>query len=131
VAISYGAGILLRLAAHRPERIGLAALVVRAGIADVPLGSMLTLATGYVSLLALRRPGLVEATVEELAGLGAPVVVLAGEHDPLFPPARILPRARELFPNLVGAETLVGCRHILDDTCAAVMAERIRPLLAS
>ena len=71
-----------------------------------------------------------KATVEELAGLVAPVMVLAGEHDPLFPPARVLPRARELFPNLVGAETLVGCRHILDDACASVMAERIRPLLA-
>jgi pimeloyl-ACP methyl ester carboxylesterase len=166
VAISYGAGILLRLAAHRPERIGRAALVVPAGIADVPLGSMLTLAAGYVSFLALRRPGLIEATVrrlagpnpdplvlestelafrgtrldtemprnatvEELAGLTAPVVVLAGEHDPLFPPARILPRSRELFSNLVGAEMLVGCRHILDDPCASAMAERIRPVLTS
>jgi pimeloyl-ACP methyl ester carboxylesterase len=166
VAISYGAGILLRLAAHRPERIGRAALVVPAGIADVPLGSMLTLAAGYVSFLALRRPGLVEATVrrlagpnpdplvlestelafrgtrldtemprnatvEELAGLAAPVLVLAGEHDPLFPPERILPRSRELFSNLVGAEMLVGCRHIFDDPCAAAMAARIRPVLAS
>jgi hypothetical protein len=58
-------------------------------------------------------------------------MVLAGEHDPLFPPARILPRARELFSNLIGAETLSGCRHILDDTCAAAMAERIGPLLVS
>ena len=68
VAISYGAGILLRLAAHRPARIGRAALVVPAGIADVPLGSMLALAAGYVSFLAIRRPGLVEATVKRLAG---------------------------------------------------------------
>ena len=68
VAISYGAGILLRLAALRPARIGSAALVVPAGIADVPLGSMLTLAAGYVSFLAIRRPGLVEATVKRLAG---------------------------------------------------------------
>ena len=71
------------------------------------------------------------ATVEELAGLAAPVMVLAGEHDPLFPPARILPRARELFPNLVGAETLAGCRHILDEACAAAMVERMRPILAA
>ena len=68
VAISYGAGILLRLAAHRPARIGRAAIVVPAGIADVPLGSMLALAAGYVSFLAIRRPGLVEATVRRLAG---------------------------------------------------------------
>ena len=166
IAISYGAGILLRLAALRPARIGRAALVVPAGIADVPVGSMLTLAAGYVSFLAIRRPGLVEATVkrlagpnpdplvvestelafrgtrldtemprnatvEELAGLTAPIMVLAGEHDPLFPPARVLPRARELFPNLVSAETLVGCRHILDEACAAAMTERIRPLLVT
>jgi pimeloyl-ACP methyl ester carboxylesterase len=164
VAISYGAGVLLRLAALRPARIGSAVLVVPAGISDVPVGSMIALAAGYVGYLAIRRPGLVRATVRrlagpdpdplvvestelafrgtkldtemprnataaELAGLTAPVMVLAGEHDPLFPPGRVLPRAREVFPNLVAAETLAGCRHILDQTCVAYLGERVRAFL--
>ena len=164
VAISYGAGVLLRLAALRPARIGSAVLVVPAGISDVPVPSMLALAAGYVGYVVVKRPGLVRATVrrlagpspdplvvestelafrwthldtemprnataEELAGLTAPVLVLAGEHDPLFPPARVLPRAGEIFPNLVGAETLAGCRHILDETCVAYLSERVRTFL--
>jgi pimeloyl-ACP methyl ester carboxylesterase len=165
VAISYGAGVLLRLAALRPERVGRAVLVVPAGIADVPVGSMLALAAGYGGYLAIRRTAVVEWTVrrlagpdpdplvvqstelafrgtrldtemprnaaaDELAGLTAPVLLLAGEHDPLFRPARILPRAKELFPNLIAAETLAGCRHILDDTCVAYLCDRIQPFLA-
>ena len=42
------------------------------------------------------------ATPDELRGLTAPVMVIAGEHDPLFRPDRVLPRAKALFPNLVG-----------------------------
>ena len=164
VAISYGAGVLLRLAALRPARVGSAVLVVPAGISGVPLPSMLALAAGYVGYLVLRQPVLVRVTlrrlagpdpdplvvestqlafrdtrldtemprnasIEELAGLTAPVMVLAGEHDPLFPPARVLPRAGEIFPNLVSAETLAGCRHILDATCVAYLAERVRSFL--
>ncbi|MEW6225643.1 MAG: alpha/beta fold hydrolase [Chloroflexota bacterium] len=48
------------------------------------------------------------ATSDRVAGLRAPVLVLAGARDPLFPAARVLPRARELFPTLVAAETLPG-----------------------
>ena len=113
-------------------------------MANVPLGSIYA-RRGYI--FAVRRPGLVEATVkrlagpnpdplvvestelafrgtrldtemprnatvEELASLAAPVMVLAGQHDPLFPPASAS-RARAV-PELVGAQTLDGCRHILD-----------------
>jgi pimeloyl-ACP methyl ester carboxylesterase len=164
VGISYGAGVLLRLAAEHPERIDRAVLVVPAGIADVPLGSMLKLAAGYLSYRAVARRSIVistvrqltgpnpdplmvestalafrgtqldtemprNATAEELRGLTAPVMVFAGEHDPLFPPARVLPRARELFRNLVAAETLTGCAHILDPTCATALCGRIQPFL--
>jgi pimeloyl-ACP methyl ester carboxylesterase len=164
VAISYGAGVLLRLAALRPARVGSAVLVVPAGISDVPVLSMLALAAGYVGYVAFRRPSLVRATVRRLAGpdpdplvvestelafrgtrldtemprnttavelanLMVPVLVLAGEHDPLFPPARVLPRAKEIFPNLVAADTLAGCRHILDATCVAYLAGRVRTFL--
>ena len=164
VGISYGAGVLLRLAAAHPERIDRAVLVVPAGIADVPLGSMLKLAAGYLSYRVVARRSIVASTVrqltgpdpdplmvestalafrgtqldtemprnataDELRGLSAPVMVFAGEHDPLFPPARILPRARDLFPNLVAAETLTGCAHILSATCAAALCARIQPFL--
>ena len=164
VGISYGAGVLLRLAAAHPERIDRAVLVVPAGIADVPLGSMLKLAAGYLSYRVVARRSIVvstvrqlagpdpdplmvestalafrgtqldtemprNATADELRGLSAPVMVFAGEHDPLFPPARVLPRARDLFPNLVAAETLTGCAHILSAACAAALCARIQPFL--
>ena len=144
VGISYGGGVVLRLAARAPGRISRAVLVVPAGIADVPIGSMLSLAAGYLGYRAIARRSFVEATVrrlsggdpdplfvestalafrgtaldtemprnatpEELHGLTAPVMVIVGEHDPLFRPERVLPRAKALFTNLVATETLPGC----------------------
>ena len=122
----YGAGILLRLAALRPARIGRAAVVEVAGIAGVRRLDV-SLAAGYVSFLASgdrvslkplsnasrAEPGCAHhgvdqaachgtrldtemprnATVEELAGLAAPVMVLAGEHDPLSARADLASRA--------------------------------------
>ena len=52
------------------------------------------------------------ATEEELRGFGGPVAVFASEEDVFFPAGAILPRAREIFPNLALAESLEGCRHI-------------------
>jgi len=164
VGISYGAGVGLRLAALAPGRIDRAVLVVPAGIADVPVGSMVALAAGYLGYRAVARRAFVESTVrrltggdpdplfveltalafrgtaldtemprnatpEELRDLSAPVMVIAGEHDPLFRPERILPRARALFPNLVAAETMPGCAHILTPACADALATRIGPYL--
>jgi pimeloyl-ACP methyl ester carboxylesterase len=164
VGISYGGGVALRLAALAPDRIERAVFVVPAGIADVPLGSMLYLAAGYLGYRAVARRAFVTATVrrlsggepdrllvestalafrgtaldtemprnatpEELRDLTAPVVVLCGEHDPLFRPERVLPRARALFPNLVAAETLPGCAHILRPACAEALLGRIGPFL--
>jgi pimeloyl-ACP methyl ester carboxylesterase len=71
------------------------------------------------------------ATPDELRRLTAPVMVFAAEHDPLFPPARVLPAARGAFPNLVAAETLPGCHHMLDSACASALCERIASFLAS
>lgn len=165
IGASYGAGVLLRLAAVAPARIDRAVLVVPAGMTSVPVRSMLRLAAGYLSYRALRRPRIAAATVrqlagpdpdpmmiestalafagteldaemprnatpQELAGLTAPVMVFAAEHDPLFPPDRVLPRARTLFRSLVAAEQLPGCHHILTDSCAAALCVRIRPFLA-
>jgi pimeloyl-ACP methyl ester carboxylesterase len=164
IGASYGAGVLLRLAAAAPARIDRAVFVVPAGMTAVPVRSMLSLAAGYLSYRALRRPEIAAATVrrlagpnpdpmmvestalafagteldtemprnatpEELAGLRAPVMVFAAEHDPLFPPDRVLPRAKELFSSLVAAEPLTGCHHILSAPCAATLCARIRPFL--
>ena len=164
VGISYGGGVVLRLAALAPDRIGRAVLVVPAGIADVPFSSMLSLAAGYIGYRVVARRSFVESTVrrlsggeldpmfvestalafrgtsldtemprnataDELRGLTAPVMVVVGEHDPLFRPERIIPRARVLFPNLFAAETLLGCAHILGATCAQALAAVIGPFL--
>lgn len=69
------------------------------------------------------------ASADELRGLTAPVMVFVGEHDPLFPPALVLPAARRVFANLAGAQTLAGCAHILDASCAAAWCGQIRPFL--
>lgn len=164
VGISYGAGVVLRLAALAPGRVGRAVLVVPAGIADVPLGSMLFLAAGYLGYRALPRRAFVESSVRRLSGgdpdplfvestalafggtaldtemprnatpdelrdLTAPVMVIAGEHDPMFRPERVLPRVKALFPNLVAAETLPGCAHILTPACAEALSARIEAFL--
>jgi pimeloyl-ACP methyl ester carboxylesterase len=166
IGASYGAGVFLRLAALAPDRIDRAVLVVPAGLTEVPLRSMLSLAAGYLGYRFAGRRALVEATVRQLAGpdpdplmvestalafrgtaldtemprlvmcdelrgLTAPVIVIAAERDPLFPPDRVLPRAREVFANLAAAETLPGCAHILSEACAAALCERILPFLAA
>ncbi len=52
------------------------------------------------------------ASEEELRGFGGPVAVFASEDDALFPARAGLPRARELFPNLVHAKCLEGSQHV-------------------
>lgn len=70
------------------------------------------------------------ATADDLRRLTAPVMVVVGENDPLFRPDRILPRAKAIFPNLVSADVLPGCAHILSPECAEALSARIRPFLA-
>ncbi len=52
------------------------------------------------------------ATEEELRGFEGPVAVFASEQDVFFPAASVLPRSREIFPNLVRAECLRDCQHV-------------------
>ena len=52
------------------------------------------------------------ATEDELRGFREPVAVFASEDDVFFPARVVLPRARQLFPNLVHARCLWGCRHV-------------------
>jgi len=58
IGASYGAGVLLRLAAVAPARIKRAVFVVPARLTAVPVRAMLSRAAGYVSNRAWHRPGL-------------------------------------------------------------------------
>jgi pimeloyl-ACP methyl ester carboxylesterase len=70
------------------------------------------------------------ATEEELAGFGGPVAVFASEEDALFPARAVLPRAREIFPNLALAESLEGCRHVPSMAVLGRVNDRILAFLA-
>jgi hypothetical protein len=70
------------------------------------------------------------ATEEELRGFGGPVAVFASEEDAFFPARTVLPRAREIFPNLVLAKFFEGCRHIPSKAALGQMSERILAFLA-
>src|SRR5918998_1325954 len=140
VGLSYGAGLAIRTMGLAPERVSRAALVSPAGVAAGPM-VLYRLRPTEENLLHAARPLLTEpeepdfgpavrqlgavyrhlrldtglprtATEEELGGFGGPVAVFASEEDVFFPAGTILPRAREIFPNLALAESLEGCRHI-------------------
>jgi 2-hydroxy-6-oxonona-2,4-dienedioate hydrolase len=51
------------------------------------------------------------ATAEELRAFRAPVQVFAADDDVHFPGPASIARAREVFPNVVHAELLEGCKH--------------------
>jgi pimeloyl-ACP methyl ester carboxylesterase len=70
------------------------------------------------------------ATEEELKGYGGAVAVFASEEDPFFPAMAVLPRAREIFPNLALAERLEGCRHIPSRAGLGRISQRILAFLA-
>lgn len=52
-----------------------------------------------------------DASPEELANFTAPTLLIAAEDDIFFPAHRVVPRTREIIPNLVAAETLPGSGH--------------------
>jgi pimeloyl-ACP methyl ester carboxylesterase len=70
------------------------------------------------------------ATEEELRGFEGAVAVFASEEDALFPARAVLPRAKEIFPNLALAEFLEGCRHIPSRTVLGRVNERVLAFLA-
>jgi pimeloyl-ACP methyl ester carboxylesterase len=70
------------------------------------------------------------ATEEELGSFGGPVAVFASEEDTFFPARAVLPRAREVFPNLVLAESLEGCRHVPSKAGLGRVNERLLTFLA-
>jgi pimeloyl-ACP methyl ester carboxylesterase len=70
------------------------------------------------------------ATEEELRGFGGPAAVFASEEDALFPARAVLPRAREIFPNLALVEPLEGCRHVPSMAALGRVNERVLAFLA-
>jgi pimeloyl-ACP methyl ester carboxylesterase len=143
---SFGAGIMLRLAAYAPQRISKLFLFVPSGIVRVPLSSMVfQLSMPYLLyLLAPSRTKLARAvqwmgdelgkddlewsevafrhirieaqmprpaSKRELKRLQAPTLVIAAEHDAMFPGKAVIKRSREIIPNLVAAECLKGGTH--------------------
>jgi pimeloyl-ACP methyl ester carboxylesterase len=161
IGVSYGAGVVLRLAEVAPDRISAAALVVPAGITGSPISAMLRLAAGYglyrlrpsraraaavTRLLAHGDPDalMVESVAlsfggtnletemprlarrDDLSGFHGPVLVAAAEHDPLFPPGRVLAAAQGLFDE-VETVHLAESGHILSRDAV----ERLGPRLAA
>jgi pimeloyl-ACP methyl ester carboxylesterase len=70
------------------------------------------------------------ATEEELRGFAGPVAVFASEEDVIFPARAVLPRAKEIFPNLALAEFLEGCRHVPSKAALGRVNERVLAFLA-
>jgi hypothetical protein len=59
------------------------------------------------------------------------VTVFASEEDVFFPAGAVLSRAREIFPNLVRAECLQGCRHVPSSAALDGVNDAIRSFLAA
>lgn len=67
---------------------------------------------------------------EELARLEAPVLVVAGGRDVLFPGARLVRRAREVIPNLRDAILVPEAGHLHPGFVQGPVMERVRTFLA-
>jgi pimeloyl-ACP methyl ester carboxylesterase len=163
VGISYGAGLVLRLAGLAPGRVAASALVSPAGLAAGPIWPMIR-ETALPMLLYRARPnrerllraarpiltdleepyvrqlGLVyrhvrldrqlprAATGEELAGYESPTLLFSAENDLFFPAARVIPRARQIIPNLE-AEALPDDHHVPSQRTLARLNDRIAAFL--
>ena len=77
-----------------------------------------------------RRRAPRRASKEELANFRGPVAVYASEEDAFFPARAVLPRAREIFPNLALAQSLGGCRHVPSKAALGRVNERVLAFLA-
>jgi pimeloyl-ACP methyl ester carboxylesterase len=52
----------------------------------------------------------------ELANYTAPTMVVAAKHDILFPAARVIPRAKTIFSNLIYSEIIEGLHEPTEET---------------
>ena len=73
------------------------------------------------------------ATVDELAAFRAPTFVVAGDTDYSFPGEKLIARAKQLFPALVGTELVPNCKHCppTTDTFRHWLSEKIAGFLAA
>jgi pimeloyl-ACP methyl ester carboxylesterase len=72
--------------------------------------------------MELRGPR--ELSKKELSGFSSPVLVIAAQDDIFFPANRVLPRAHEIIPNLVAAESITG-RHLPSKQTLKLVNEKI------
>jgi pimeloyl-ACP methyl ester carboxylesterase len=68
------------------------------------------------------------ATAEELAGYDSPTLIFSAEKDVFFPAERVIPRAREVIPNLE-TETLPNDHHVPSRETFAGINDRIAAFL--
>jgi pimeloyl-ACP methyl ester carboxylesterase len=68
---------------------------------------------------------------KELARCRAPVLVLPGEHDLLFPAQSVIRRAKQVIPNLAAAEVIPDTPHYLTPAARVWLCERVRKFLVS
>jgi len=66
---------------------------------------------------------------KELARCRAPVLVLPGEGDLLFPAQAVIRRAREVIPNLAAAEVIPDTPHYLTPAARMWLCKRVRRFL--
>lgn len=69
-------------------------------------------------------------TKADLARFQAPTLVLAAENDCFFPAHKVLPRARDVIPNVVRTEVLEGSHHYPSAAGIAHINASIRRFLA-
>ncbi|MFC4552259.1 MULTISPECIES: alpha/beta fold hydrolase [Halorussus] len=70
-----------------------------------------------------------EATAAELADFRAPTQVVAAENDVFFPAEKVIPRAREVFPNVADVGLLADSGHFPAPATRVEMVERIAAFL--
>lgn len=68
-------------------------------------------------------------TKAELQNFTAPILVLAAEHDRLFPAKRVVERANQVFQNLVAAEIIPGSTHFTPERLLPAINARIDKFL--
>jgi pimeloyl-ACP methyl ester carboxylesterase len=69
-----------------------------------------------------------KATQGELSGYRSPTLLFAAAEDLFFPAETVVPRARQLIPDLQ-TETLPGCRHVPSKRAFARVNDRIEAFL--
>ena len=68
-------------------------------------------------------------TRDEMTAFKAPVLVIAAENDHLFPARKVVARAKQVFQNLVTAETIPDCPHYIPDRFLPAVNARIDKFL--